>query len=368
MPRKQPEWITSASLDDSAYYQDDPYVLTVGPNGTPPTSWWYAVDEIDTGESFNALDSTIPTIEEAKAAALAKMEELKKRPPKYTRCEIRSGPDSRHRYHFTLWWKAEWMDGYGPKEEWKGEKGQCFHGTLPLRRQVSRVKDIRGTKTPLKWPDYWSRNERRCSMNQQQNGVRGVSEFSCPRMLVRGPTIEGFDWLVLARGLQFPSRTILRLRWPFWDEREAEANIHEEELITERRFTMEPTTNTDRIDWDKPTFLVGTPCSHCQRPADGFLIAPNGGVIEGQVCKKHGREARAGRFEPGVVFKDWMSKNEIRGIPVRLKKEKVAHIGLGHVNRTHCKKDTVGAGAYQRRGVPAVGEARRTTRPTVARV
>lgn len=107
---------------------------------------------------------------------------------------------------------------------------------------------------------------------------------------------------------------------------------------------MKPTTNADRLDWDKPTFIVGEPCSQqdCMRPADGFLIAPNGEVIEGQVCRQCGDEAVAGRFEPGVVYKDWLSKNHIRGIPVRLKKEKLAHIGLDRVNRAYCGRNTLG--------------------------
>lgn len=101
-------------------------------------------------------------------------------------------------------------------------------------------------------------------------------------------------------------------------------------------------TNADRLDWDEPTFINGDPCSRdgCTKPADGFLIAPDGTVEPGGVCKQHGNEAGVGEFEHGIIYRDWQTGRLIKGIPVRRKLSVRYHIGLGNINRTYCGRDT----------------------------
>jgi len=100
--------------------------------------------------------------------------------------------------------------------------------------------------------------------------------------------------------------------------------------------------DVDRIDWDEPTFLDGEKCNAigCNRPATGFLVSPTEEVMPNGVCRKCGEATGGHRFEEGVLFKDWQSGNIIRGVPTRLKRNKMRHIEIGRVNRTHCGRDS----------------------------
>jgi hypothetical protein len=57
------------------------------------------------------------------------------------RIEIESGPDSLGRYHFTLYWLADYHPGHPDGENVIRERGQCFFATLDQFKGVP-VKEM----------------------------------------------------------------------------------------------------------------------------------------------------------------------------------------------------------------------------------
>lgn len=155
MPHKQPTWeVIRGDVNLCEYCEVGPYLCCVEQSLDEPYGWRYTIDETDLPHGQTGTlrsDYEYPDKSTAQGRVLAKVEQLKKAPPRFTRIEITRGPDSLNRYAYTLYWKADWMPGNGPKENWRGQKAQCFFDTLPLRRQVGKVVDKRTTKTRLTW-------------------------------------------------------------------------------------------------------------------------------------------------------------------------------------------------------------------------
>lgn len=58
------------------------------------------------------------------------------------RIELTSGPDELGRYHFTLYWMADYHPGHPDGEYATRERGQCFFATLD-RFQGVPVEGVR---------------------------------------------------------------------------------------------------------------------------------------------------------------------------------------------------------------------------------
>jgi hypothetical protein len=60
------------------------------------------------------------------------------------RCEIYSGPDSAGRYHYALFWMADYHPGHPDGEYRTAERGQHFFGKPP--NDVPQVDKRKATK------------------------------------------------------------------------------------------------------------------------------------------------------------------------------------------------------------------------------
>ena len=59
-----------------------------------------------------------------------------------TRLEVYAGPDSHRRYHYALFWMADYHPGHTLGEDRIAERGQHFFGELP-EIPIERTEDLR---------------------------------------------------------------------------------------------------------------------------------------------------------------------------------------------------------------------------------